>query len=354
MTNAAAGNHSRTEILSQAESWRSAVHTLHTAHARVANLFAWHHHRPVLFVACGSPYYLGLTAAAICRSLGKLASAAPASDVLLNAPSVLPPGPAPLAIAVSRSGETSELLAACRKLKAAGSPLLVITVAAQSSLHSLADAVVSIPKATERSMAQTRSFSAMLIETLGAVAIGARRPELADELSALPAQAQILIRRAYAPIRDLLARGYRQVYVLGSGARYGLANEGALKMKEMSLTGAEPFHFLEFRHGPQSMVDQGTLVIGLVSDAACDLEMQVLREMRALGGAVLAITPRPAGGDDASFVEIPIAPGLSEVAGLPCYMPPLQLAAYHQAMRRGVDCDAPRNLKHFIELTGLG
>jgi glucosamine--fructose-6-phosphate aminotransferase (isomerizing) len=353
MTNAAAGTHTRTEILGQAESWRSAVQTLRVEHARLANLFARHHSRPVLFVACGSPYYLGLAAACACRALGISASAAPASDVLFNTASVLPPGLAPFTIAVSRSGETSELLAACRRLKSAGSPLLAISVARQSSLHSLADVAVSIPNATEQSMAQTRSFSAMLIETLGAIAHGARRPDMAAELAGLPDQAQTLIRRAYAPIRDLAARGFRQVYVLGSGARHGLANEGALKMKEMSLTAAEPFHFLEFRHGPQSMADRETLVIGLVSAGACGAETQVLREMRALGAGVLAITPRPIGGDDPAYVEMAIDPALSEFAALPCYMPPLQLAAYHQAMRKGVDCDAPRNLKHYIELQGL-
>ncbi len=101
------------------------------------------------------------------------------------------------------------------------------------------------------------------------------------------------------------------------------------------------------------MVDKDTLVIGLVSERGYVAEVQVLREMRALGGSVLALTPKPIDSDDPGLVEIAIDSALSEAAGLPYYMPPLQLAAYHQAMFKGLNCDAPRNLKHFIELPEL-
>jgi glucosamine--fructose-6-phosphate aminotransferase (isomerizing) len=64
-----------------------------------------------------------------------------------------------------------------------------------------------------------------------------------------------------------------------------------LKMKEMSLSYAEAYHFLEFRHGPMSMVNGSTLIVGLLSQAAYEHELALLREMRGLGARVLAITP---------------------------------------------------------------
>jgi glucosamine--fructose-6-phosphate aminotransferase (isomerizing) len=81
-----------------------------------------------------------------------------------------------------------------------------------------------------------------------------------------------------------------QVFFLGSGPRYGLACEASLKLKEMSQTVSEPFHFFEFRHGPISMVDRNTLVVGLVSEAAHDYETAVLDEVRAVGGRTLSAT----------------------------------------------------------------
>jgi glucosamine--fructose-6-phosphate aminotransferase (isomerizing) len=350
-----AGTHTHREIFSQPESWQGAVNAVMASRALLSEGYYQNAARPLLFVACGSPYYLGLSAAAVYRALtGKVASAAPASEVLFNYDSVVARGAAPLVIAVSRSGETSELLAACRKLRAAGSPVLAVTVALQSSLHRLADLAVTIPNADEKSMAQTRSFSAMLIATLGAIAVAGRDEAALAGLQQAAQQAGDYLARIDQPMRDLIARGIRQVYFLGSGARYGLANEGALKMKEMSLTNAEPFHFLEFRHGPQSMVYEQTLVVGLVSKHAAQEELQVLREMRAFGGHTLAILPAPATTNaDADLVEATIDPALPESATLPFYMPPLHLLAYYQAMRKGLDCDSPRNLKHFISLPGL-
>ena len=349
-----AGAHTRREIFSQPESWQGAVNAVMASRASLSEVYSQNSARPLLFVACGSPYYLGLSVASVYRALtGKAASAAPASEVLFNYDSVVARGVAPLVVAVSRSGETSELLAACRKLRAAGSPILAITVALQSSLHRLADLIVTIPNADEKSVAQTRSFSAMLIATLGAIAVAGRDEAALAGLQQAARQAGDYLARVDQPMRDLIACGIRQVYFLGSGARYGLASEGALKMKEMSLTNAEPFHFLEFRHGPQSMVDEQTLVVGLVSGRAAQEELQVLGEMRAFGGQVLAIQPAPAARAGQDLIEVEIDGSLPEIATLPCYMPPMHLLAYYQAMRKGLDCDTPRNLKHFISLPNL-
>jgi glucosamine--fructose-6-phosphate aminotransferase (isomerizing) len=78
-------------------------------------------------------------------------------------------------------------------------------------------------------------------------------------------------------------------YFLGSGPRYGLACEVNLKMKEMTLAHSEPFHFLEFRHGPMSMVKDTAIVIGLLSQVKRNFEQAVLEELAQLGARVLSI-----------------------------------------------------------------
>ncbi len=341
--------------MSQPRSWQAAIDAVARHQIALQAIFQRNADRPVLFVGCGSPYYLNLSAAATFRELtGRWALAAPASEVLYNIPNVLPGAAAPLVIAVSRSGETSELVAACKLLKEQrGCPVVAITVTEHTTLSRISDETVYIPDAAEQSVAQTRSFAAMLVATLAAVALAAGRPDLIAELQTVAGQGDAYLQRIDAPIAQLIGHGYDRMFFLGSGLRHGLAHEGSLKMKEMSLSNSEPFHFMEFRHGPQSMIDAGTLVVGLVSQQASAAETRVLSEMAAMGGAVIAIQPDqvPTGALRYSTVQLPA--GYSEVAGLVYYMPVLHLLAYHQAMRKGLNCDSPRNLHAWIRLEDL-
>jgi glucosamine--fructose-6-phosphate aminotransferase (isomerizing) len=138
------------------------------------------------------------------------------------------------------------------------------------------------------------------------------------------------------------AREIHQVFYLGSGPQYGLASEASLKLKEMSQTICEPFHFMEFRHGPISMVDGHTLVIGLVSEKASGFEMAVLDDVRKLGGKILTI------GEDGA--DIQFLSGLPEFGRPVLYLPFLQLFAYHRAVNAGKNPDVPRNLTAVVNL----
>ncbi|MCD6289986.1 MAG: SIS domain-containing protein [Anaerolineae bacterium] len=142
-----------------------------------------------------------------------------------------------------------------------------------------------------------------------------------------------------------------RVFFLGSGIYYGLACETMLKMKEMSLTYAEAFHFMEFRHGPKSMVNDHTLVVGMVSDSTREQEVAVLREMRGLGARVLAIAEDGGSNDlgGADYV-VPLRSGLPETARGVLYLPLLQLMAYHRSMAKGLNPDRPQNLDAVVYL----
>ena len=350
-----AGAFTRAEIFSQPVSWQSASNAVVAQKETLRAFFTRHNDKPVVFLGCGSPYYLDMTAAALYRSLtGKLALAIPSSEILFNLDNVLAGDVTPLVIAVSRSGETSELLAACRLLKEnRGNPLALITVSEDTSLERLADLTVYIPNASEQSVAQTRSFAAMLVATLGTVCVAADNNALVSELLQVSTQGPTYLDRINAPIAELIGRGFDRFFFLGSGLRHGLAHEGSLKMKEMSISNSEPFHFMEFRHGPQSMIDEHTLVVGLVSARAAEAETKVLREMTGYGGTVIAIHPEGVTIEGANIVDITLPGGFSEVASLVYIMPALHLLAFHQAMRKGVNCDSPRNLHAWIKLPEL-
>lgn len=131
-------------------------------------------------------------------------------------------------------------------------------------------------------------------------------------------------------------------YFLGSGIRYGLACEVNLKMKEMTLTHSEPFHFLEFRHGPMSMVNESAAVIGLRSDANAAHEQKVLDEMRAKGGTLLSLAEADA--------NITFESGVPEAVRAVLYLPTLQLMAYHRSIAKGLNPDRPNNLTAVVKL----
>lgn len=135
---------------------------------------------------------------------------------------------------------------------------------------------------------------------------------------------------------------FDRFYFLGSGMRYGLACEVNLKMKEMTLTHSEPFHFLEFRHGPMSMVNENTIVVGMLSEANRCHEARVLDEMKALGARVLDIAETDA--------KIVFNSNIPEAVRGVLYLPVLQLIAFHRSLAKGLNPDRPTNLTAVVKL----
>jgi glucosamine--fructose-6-phosphate aminotransferase (isomerizing) len=210
-------------------------------------------------------------------------------------------------------------------------------------LASLGDVNIVIPSGQERGVAQTRSFTAMYVANIAVAAIFAGREDLLEALEALIPAGEGILRDYHDTARELATdESLSQFFFLGSGPRHGLACEASLKMKEISLSICEPFHFMEFRHGPVSMVNHRTLVVGLLSEATRIHEERVLEETRNLGARTLSIAERHA---DISFRS-----GLPEPVRGVLYLPALQLMAYHRAIAAGLDPDKPHNLAAVIEL----
>jgi glucosamine--fructose-6-phosphate aminotransferase (isomerizing) len=116
-------------------------------------------------------------------------------------------------------------------------------------------------------------------------------------------------------------------------------------MKEMSLTHSEPFHFMEFRHGPMSMVTPETLIFGLRSEQNRAEEQQVLDDMRVRGAQVLSL--------DEAEADVSFASGLSEAARNVLYLPFGQIMGFERSLAKGLDPDRPHNLEAVVRLNGL-
>jgi glucosamine--fructose-6-phosphate aminotransferase (isomerizing) len=332
------------EIVTQPRAWREALHVVRGRAPLVRVLWSRAASEHVVFTGCGSTYYLSLAAAATLQTLAGIpARGVPAGELVMYPEATYGPGKT-LLVAVSRSGETSETLEAVRAFqRQERGQVLVVTNYPDSSLAQLGTVTLAVPAGQERSIAQTRSFASMYVATTALAALLAERADLLSAMDGLPAVGERLIvdyeELARSTGADL---ALDRTYWLGSGPRYGLACEASLKMKEMTLTHSEPFHFLEFRHGPKSMVSPTTLVVGLLSDRARAHEAAVLDEMRGLGARTLSL-----GEQDA---DVAFASGLPAAVRNVLYLPVLQLLAYHRALAKGLNPDKPTNLDAVVVL----
>jgi len=326
------------EIKSQTQAWTQALELIHAVQLPKAE-----NYDQIIFTGCGSTYYLSLAAAALYQELtGRVARAVPGSELLLNANTILANQNILLA-AISRSGTTTETVKAVEKFKADKLGDVLVISNYDEVLSCLADINIVIPNGQEESVAQTRSFASMYVAAAGFAARMAGRNDLLDRMASLPETGERLIQDFEPAARQIGENlDFDRFYFLGSGIRYGLACEVNLKMKEMTLTHSEPFHFLEFRHGPMSMVNENTVVVGLVSESNFIHENTVLHEMRALGGKTVALGE--------SGIDIAFESGVPECVQGVLYLPVLQLMAFYRSLAKGLNPDRPNNLVAVIKL----
>jgi len=334
------------EIRSQTRAWEQALEVVEAQRQSLTDL--WHtRYERVIWTGCGSTHYLSLAAAALFQELvGVPARGVPAGELIMYPGTTYVPGARTLLVAVSRSGETTETLRAARAFREQRrGDVVVVTNYADRPLAGMGDVTLSIAAGQERSIAQTRSFASMYVAATALAALLAGQEDLLRAMRALPACGERVIVSYEGQAASVGGQlDLDRYYFLGSGPRYGLACEANLKMKEMSLTHSEPFHFLEFRHGPKSMAGPGALVVGLLSDANRAYEAVVLDEVRALGARTLVLAEGGPG------VDIALGSGLPEACRNVLYLPVLQLLACYRACAKGLNPDRPHNLDAVVRL----
>lgn len=331
-------HHTYNEIKSQTEAWAQALDVTRASILPKAGVYD-----QVIFTGCGSTYYLSLAAAALYQELtGRVAQAVSGGELLLNQQIVLT-NQKTLLVAISRSGTTTETVKAVEKFKEEKRGDVIVISNYDEALSRLADVNIVIEKGQEESVAQTRSFASMFVAVTAMCARMAGREDLVEAMKGLPVIGNSVIGNYESYAKEIGENlSFDRFYFLGSGIRYGLACEVNLKMKEMTLTHSEPFHFLEFRHGPMSMVNENAVVVGMVSESNRSHENAVLNEMQALGGKIVAVAESNA---DVSFMsQIP------EQVRAVLYLPVLQLMAYYRSLAKGLNPDKPTNLTAVVKL----
>jgi glucosamine--fructose-6-phosphate aminotransferase (isomerizing) len=269
-----------------------------------------------------------------------------------------------LAICISQSGETADTLAAQREAKSKGAKTLAICNVMGSMVTREADGTILTHAGPEIGVASTKAFTCQLTALLLiALYLGERRGRLSpdcardlmQEFTRIPHKMDTVLQGEESGLYENLARllfRHTDFLYLARGVHYPIALEGALKLKEISYIHAEGYPAGEMKHGPNALIDENLPVVVLATRDESDPDSMTrygksvsnIQEVKARDGIVISVVTE---GDHLArkasdhVIEIPAAPEL--MAPL-LEIIPLQLLAYHIAVRRGCDVDQPRNL----------
>jgi glucosamine--fructose-6-phosphate aminotransferase (isomerizing) len=307
----------------------------------------------VVFVACGTAFHAAMLGRTMVERLAGIPAEVDLGSEFRYRDAIV--GPETLVVAVSQSGETADTLGAVKAAQLKGCPILAITNVVGSALAREATGVLYMHAGPEIGVASTKAFTTMIVATyLLALSLGRQRGALTAEdvkkriqdLVEIPRLVEATLEHdaAIANLARSLSTAADFLY-LGRGVQYPIALEGALKLKEISYIHAEGYAGGEMKHGPIALIADGLPVVALAPrDASYDRMLGNIEEVRARDGVVIAITnpgDRAVAAKAAHVIEVPAAADL--LAPILTVIP-LQLLAYHIAVRRGCDVDQPRNL----------
>ena len=314
----------------------------------------------VYIAACGTSWHAGLAAKFMIERLAKVTVEVDyASEFRYRDPLT---GPDDLTILITQSGETADTIAAMRESRAKGSKTLGVCNVVGSMIARESNGTIYTHAGPEIGVASTKAFTAQLTALfLFAVYLGEVRgtisPEEAKkfltELTLIPGKLEALLGGEDAT--EELAKHYHRAQdflYLGRGVHYPIALEGALKMKEISYIHAEGYPAGEMKHGPNALIDEELPVVIMAtrdvnnpgSVLRYEKTISNLKEVKARSGTVIAVATE---GDEEikeSADHVLYVPAAPELLAPILEVVPLQLLAYHIAVRRGCDVDQPRNL----------
>jgi len=314
----------------------------------------------VKIVACGTSWHAGLAGKFMIERLAEIPVEVDyGSEFRYRDPLV---GPQSLIIAISQSGETADTLAAVREARHKGARVISICNVVGAMLTRESQGTIYTHAGPEIGVASTKAFTSQLTALLlTALYLGQVRGKLENavsqrlmrELTSIPGKISTILQHD-AQIEELGKRFFRHTdfLYLARGIHYPIALEGALKLKEISYIHAEGYPAGEMKHGPNALIDENLPVVIIAtrdeSDHASltryEKTLSNLQEVKARDGIVIAVVTE---GDHLvresanHVIEIPAAPDF--IAPI-LEIVPLQLLAYHIAVRRGCDVDQPRNL----------
>jgi glutamine---fructose-6-phosphate transaminase (isomerizing) len=333
------------------ESGRVFLHEIQIPDERLRSL------ERIVILACGTSWHSGLVGKFLLENLARLPVEVDyGSEFRYRDPIV---AKNTLAVVITQSGETADTLAALREAKKKGACSIAICNVVGSMATRESDGTVYTHAGPEIGVASTKAFTSQLValhllalylgQVRGTLTEAAVRPHL-EALTQLP----LLLEKTLQcdPLTEEIAKRFyqrRDFLYLGRGINYPIALEGALKLKEISYIHAEGYPAGEMKHGPIALIDEHMPVVTIAPrDHVFEKMIGNVQEVKARGGSVIAVTTAGHDGfsgmlDSARDVLLTVPDSHPMLAPV-LLVVPLQLIAYHVAIRRGCDVDQPRNL----------
>lgn len=307
----------------------------------------------IYIVACGSAYHVGVVGKYVIESLSRVpVEVDMASEFRYRNPCLVKNS---VVIVVSQSGETADSLAALRLAKERGIPVVGIVNVIGSSIARESDSVLYTYAGPEISVATTKAYSAQLIAMyLLAVQTAKvrglidekRYAELIVELGELPEKMGKLLENKeriqwfaskYANAKD--------IFFIGRGVDYAISLEGSLKLKEISYIHSEAYAAGELKHGTISLIENGTLVVGILTQGALfEKTISNMVETKSRGAYLFGLTSYGNYSIEDTVDFAVYVPKTDALFAASLAIIPLQLLAYYVSTAKGLDVDKPRNL----------
>ena len=307
----------------------------------------------IYIVACGSAYHVGIAAQYVIEDLAKIPVRVElGSEFRYRNPLLDKNG---LVVVISQSGETADSLAALREAKEKGVRTLGIVNVVGSSIAREADSVFYTLAGPEIAVATTKAYSTQLVATYAlAIQFAKVREEISEEryvelikeVKTLPEKiAKILEDKERIQWFASKQVNAHDVFFVGRGIDYAICMEGSLKMKEISYIHSEAYAAGELKHGTISLIEDGTLVIGcLTQPALYEKTVSNMVECKSRGAYLMGLTTYGNYNieDTADFVTY--IPKTDPLFATSLAVIPLQLLGYYISVAKGLDVDKPRNL----------
>lgn len=309
--------------------------------------------RQIYIVACGSAYHVGMAAQYVIEELTSIPVRVElASEFRYRKMQLIKDS---LVIVISQSGETADSLAALREAKDKGIKTLGIVNVVGSSIAREADNVFYTLAGPEISVATTKAYSCQLIACyLLAMKFAAARNEITEErynelikeVQKIPCKIERILEdkeRMQWYASKLI--GIHDAFFIGRGIDYAISLEGSLKMKEVSYIHSEAYAAGELKHGPISLIEDGTVVIGVLTQQDLyEKTVSNMVEVKSRGASLMGLTTygNYSMEDTADFTVY--VPTIDPLFAGSLSVIPLQLLGYYASVARGYDVDKPRNL----------
>ena len=309
--------------------------------------------RKIMIVACGSAYHAGVTAKYVMEGMARIPVETDLASEFRYRDPIMEDGT--LVVIISQSGETADSLAALREAKQRGAKVLGIVNVVGSSIAREADNVMYTWAGPEIAVATTKAYSTQLIAAYTlAIQFAKIRGQITEEqytgyieeLQSIPEKIQRIIedkeRLQWFASKQVNAK---DIFFIGRGIDYAISLEGSLKMKEISYIHSEAYAAGELKHGTISLIEEGTLVIGVLTQPELyEKTLSNMVECKSRGAYLMGLTTygNYSIEDTADFVVY--IPKTDEHFEASLAVIPLQLMGYYVSVAKGLDVDKPRNL----------